>query len=464
MAVQNALDYLTGNKNLKNTLAYQDIRNQIASKSAPDLKSKETSAQKPDLKSKEKPKAEPKNVSAKDVDEAVDEFNDLLQQFSGKIQFSFVSPEVNQKFNEELKQYDQLDIGHIFKLGSPSQLLQDYGIPNESIELSKRVIESKSQDPAHPFSPQELQGLPNAIQKPLAIFKYNDPSKYNLIIDLTTDDKNFLVGIQINSTYRGVSVNDIRGLFPKDTAGWLHWIQEDKALYLDKNKVQEMIAQSGTNLLKVGYLDLDSVNKIVQNFDNASHKVKKSPNNTQFSFVPANNRNEDIDVSKLSPEKVSIFSKLVTAGAKLGYRLIQRGNTDFAQWREAWLDKVGEGLANAGFSNHNIYELIESIWEDRYVTENGTGASLKNFARGKHLGASRVGRISQNFDEQIDNRLEEIILGDSKQKGKLIHDLADELKVGRKEMDDRVEILVGEMAKRINEDENRLPEERELYR
>ena len=43
-----------------------------------------------------------------------------------------------------------------------------------------------------------------------------------------------------------------------------------------------MIAQSGTNLLKVGYLDLDSVLKIIQGFDNASHKVEKTePSNEQ---------------------------------------------------------------------------------------------------------------------------------------------------------------------------------------
>ena len=246
---------------------------------------------------------------------------------------------VNQRFNEELKQYDKLDIGHIFKLGFPGRLLQDYGIPNEPIELSKRVIEHKSQDPAHPYSPQELQGLPNAIQKPLAIFKYIDPDKYNLIIDLTTDDKNFLVGIQINSTYRGVSVNNIRGLFPKDTAGWLHWIEEDKALYLDKNKVQEVIAQSGTNLLKVGYLDLDSVNKIVQNFDNASHKVKK----TEFSYTPRQWKEMD----------------------KAYLDAIQRGDMETAK------RMVREREAEMGYSNDESWKM-----DHRAPSKNGGDVSL----------------------------------------------------------------------------------------
>ena len=158
----------------------------------------------------------------------------------------------------------------------PCQLLQNYGIPAQPIELSRRIIEIKSKTENHPFEIQSLRNLPNALRHPIAIFQYSDNSKRNIITDLISDHKYFLVGIQINSTYRETEVNNIRGLFPKDTEKWLRWILDGKAIYLDKNKVQKVIAQVGTNFPQVSNLDLDSVLKIIQGFDNASHKVEKT--------------------------------------------------------------------------------------------------------------------------------------------------------------------------------------------
>ena len=478
VAVQNALDYLAGNRNLKNTLAYQDIRNQIASKSAPDLKSKEPSTQKPDLKSQEKPKAEPNNVSARDVDEAVDEFNDLLQQFSGKtngnnVQFSFVADV--KRFNEYLDAYQNSNLNkrepfevtsempEVYKrivLAFPDLQMASGGIrmfPSVIDKATGKIPSNYSKD-RHNVSLDELRKLPESLHRPIMVLRGSWPNSLEILTILKDkNNRSVLAALQLNETDKYHTINRIATVFGKDKANYfLNKLAAGQGLYVNKKRALNWSLSAQVQSLRDVLLKVGSSNIIIDETDSASESQENT--NTQFSFVPANNRNADIDVSKLSPEKVSIFSKLVTAEAKLGYRLIQRGNTNFAQWREAWLDKVGEGLANAGFSNHNIYELIESIWEDRYVSENGTGASLKNFARGQYLGASRVGQVSQNFDEQIDNRLEEIILGDSKQKGKLVHDLADEMKVGRKEMDDRVEILVGEMAKRIHDNTNRTDE------
>ena len=63
------------------------------------------------------------------------------------------------------------------------------------------------------------------------------------------------------------------GLFPKDLHEWLNWIQQGKALYLDKKKIQTLIAQQRINLAEVDYLDLDSVEKIIHDFEN----FKKNP-------------------------------------------------------------------------------------------------------------------------------------------------------------------------------------------
>ena len=73
----------------------------------------------------------------------------------------------------------------------------------------------------------------------------------------------------------------IRGIFPKDNAEWLNWINQGKLLYVDKAKIQALIDKQRKNLADVEYLDLDSVAKILQNFENPSvDEEKNSPNRT----------------------------------------------------------------------------------------------------------------------------------------------------------------------------------------
>lgn len=75
-------------------------------------------------------------------------------------------------------------------------------------------------------------------------------------------------------------VNSIRGLYPKDTHEWLTWIQKNKTLYLNKEKVQALIAQQQTNPADVNYLDLDLISKIVRDFQNASGEFENSSRNS----------------------------------------------------------------------------------------------------------------------------------------------------------------------------------------
>ena len=65
-----------------------------------------------------------------------------------------------------------------------------------------------------------------------------------------------------------LQVTRIRNVFPKNNSEWLNWISQGKALYMDKEKIQTLIDQQRTNLADVDYLDLDSVAKVVENFEN----------------------------------------------------------------------------------------------------------------------------------------------------------------------------------------------------
>ena len=78
-----------------------------------------------------------------------------------------------------------------------------------------------------------------------------------------------------------MDINSIRNVFPKDNAEWLNWISQGKHLYLDKQKIQELIDQQRTNLADVEYLDLDSVTKIVNEFKNPTIPEEKMKKNLQ---------------------------------------------------------------------------------------------------------------------------------------------------------------------------------------
>lgn len=179
--------------------------------------------------------------------------------------------ELNARFNEELQ--EQIDgtqeKGHVYQLGKPGTILRSTGFPDAPIELSASHLAEKASAAHHPFNISEISGLPHALQHPLAVFAYGDKAKaQNAVVEIQHGDKNFIIGVHFNQARRGLIVSDIRGLYPKDNAEWLNWISQGKALYIDKKKIQTLLDQQRRTLAEVDYLDLDSVAKIVNFFEN----------------------------------------------------------------------------------------------------------------------------------------------------------------------------------------------------
>ena len=81
-----------------------------------------------------------------------------------------------------------------------------------------------------------VKGLVKAIQKPIAVFSYSKANMRNLIADVRHKDKNFLVGITLDYKGGGIEVNSVSGLFPKESHEWVKWIQDKKALRIDKKR------------------------------------------------------------------------------------------------------------------------------------------------------------------------------------------------------------------------------------
>ena len=187
--------------------------------------------------------------------------------------------EVNKRFNDELEQQiaGTLPEGHIYTIGKPGHILRAAGFPDATIELSSRQLAQKASQRNHEFEISDIRNLPQEIQTPIAIFRYGDNAKSeNVIVGLTKEGKQFVVGVHFNQTRRGTEVSDIRGLFPKENAEWLNWISQGKAEWLDKEKIQALIDQQRTNLAEVEYLDLEDVAKIINSFENPTIKRNES--------------------------------------------------------------------------------------------------------------------------------------------------------------------------------------------
>lgn len=181
--------------------------------------------------------------------------------------------EINQKFNDELqKQLDgTLPSNHIYKMGRPGSVLLSTGVPDLPIQMSASRLKTKATSYGHDFDLGEVKDLVKALQNPLAVFSYGDKTKaQNIIVPLQKDGKNFIVGLSLNPTVggRSLEINSIRNVFPKNNSEWLNWIAQGKALFLDKEKIQTLIDQQRTILADVTYLDLDSVAKLVKDFVN----------------------------------------------------------------------------------------------------------------------------------------------------------------------------------------------------
>ena len=216
--------------------------------------------------------------------------------------------EVNERFNEELqKQIDgTLPAGHVYQLGMPGEILLSTGIPNLPIQMNAKRLQAKATSYGHDFDLSEVKDLVNVLQHPLALFSYGDKTKaQNIIVSLQKDGNNFIVGLSLNPSVGGhkLEINSIRNVFPKKNAEWLNWISQGKALYIDKEKVQNLIDQQRTILADVDYLDLDSVANILKDFENPTidEKNHSALSENALSSEPSHDReamrNEAVQLS-----------------------------------------------------------------------------------------------------------------------------------------------------------------------
>lgn len=225
---------------------------------------------------------------------------------------------VNERFNEELQQQidGKLPGNHIYRMGEPGRILLSTGVPDLPIQMNAKKLQDKATLYGHDFDLSEVKNLVKALRHPLAVFAYGNKSKaQNIIVPLQKDGKNFMVGLSLNPTIggRSLEINSIRNVFPKDNSEWLNWITQGKALYIDKEKIQTLIDQQRTNLADVDYLDLDSVAKIVESFENPKISAEKVSEDDLYRVVDDKETIERLDAEP----KITAYRAMQVIDGKL---------------------------------------------------------------------------------------------------------------------------------------------------
>ena len=143
--------------------------------------------------------------------------------------------QINSEFNEQLQLQigGKLKPGHVYKLGNPSEVLINAGIPDIPIEMAARRLVDKAMQDNHPFNLDELFDVVLAIHNPLAIFRSATHIGSNVIMtELKHDRKNFVVAIETNRKLGKVVVNSIRSIhYRSSNLHIIGWIIEGLADY-----------------------------------------------------------------------------------------------------------------------------------------------------------------------------------------------------------------------------------------
>ena len=233
--------------------------------------------------------------------------NSFYQPKEGVVRFSL--SEVNEQFNEDLqKQIDgTLPKGHVYQLGRPSDILKSTGIPDLPIEMSASKLllkASVSYSSDHPFNLEDITNLPQAIQRPIAVFDSKNKVGCKVILVELTSDKgiNFVVAMNTNVpknrySKESIQINDIRSVYPKDNVqDIVNWINRGDLLrYVDKKKIKEWITQRRSNSAEVEIQNLDVAAKLVQDFENPKISEENLSENSsvRFSLPPTRVENAE---------------------------------------------------------------------------------------------------------------------------------------------------------------------------
>ncbi len=224
--------------------------------------------------------------SSNSVEYIVDEIEDFWRDYA-EAHFGDVMEEgsdfVNERFNEQLEHLTEANADStIMSCGLPSAPLLSVGIPDKDMRLYGNKLLKKSK--LHGYKISDVKDLPDALQEPIAIFEGSHVGSFAVLTELEINGKKSLVSVDINKGELQ-DLNIITSVFGKGEKGVIHWINNGKMLFVDKEKAlawQATLAPIASATLKQ---ELITATKVIENFENPPINEKKVIDDTTNDMV-----------------------------------------------------------------------------------------------------------------------------------------------------------------------------------
>lgn len=182
---------------------------------------------------------------------------------------------VNERFNEELDNLTEENADKVtLWLGKPSDVLLSSGIENKPLKLYGNKVIKKMKK--HGFALDELRDLPKAVADPIAVFdNLGRFGNRSILTELTTEQGNFLVTIDMGKGEKDVDFNIVSSVFGKGKSKIVSWIERGLATYINKKKALNYLHHSAPIAEALSNSRLSSAANIVKNFENPTNSSEK---------------------------------------------------------------------------------------------------------------------------------------------------------------------------------------------
>lgn len=182
---------------------------------------------------------------------------------------------VNQRFNEELNNLTEANADKVtLWLGKPSDVLLSSGIENKPMKLYGNKVIKKMKK--HGFALDELRDLPKAVADPIAVFdNLGRLGNRSILTELTTEQGNFLVTIDMGKGEKDVDFNIISSVFGKGKSKIVSWIERGLTAYINKKKALNYLHHSAPIAEALSNSRLSSAANIVKSFENPINNSEK---------------------------------------------------------------------------------------------------------------------------------------------------------------------------------------------
>jgi putative uncharacterized protein (fragment) len=182
---------------------------------------------------------------------------------------------VNERFNEELDNLTEENADKVtLWLGKPSDVLLSSGIENKPLKLYGNKVIKKMKK--HGFALDELRDLPKAVADPIAVFdNLGRFGNRSILTELTTEQGNFLVTIDMGKGEKDVDFNIVSSVFGKGKSKIVSWIERGLATYINKKKALNYLHHSAPIAEALSNSRLSSAANIVKSFENSTNSSEK---------------------------------------------------------------------------------------------------------------------------------------------------------------------------------------------